>query len=102
MFGDIEMQGTESVSMSADWLPSLAQNIRGGAMPQRDPRIRQLYDLLRQRQLWARSPNTRRILRFAWKNGLADRQRPRTGDWFIWRLRRWVRSRYFWSIKRER
>ncbi len=90
MFGDMEMQGTENVSMAADWLPGLAQNIMGGAMPPRDPRVRQLYDLLRQRQLWARSPNTRRVLRFAWKNGLANRPRPRTGAVVhAWRLARW-------------
>jgi len=89
MFGDMELQGTDSVTMSADWLPGLAQNISGGALTQRDPRVRQLYDLLRQRQLWVRSPRMRRVLRFAWRNGLANRQRPRTGAWFMWRLRRW-------------
>jgi hypothetical protein len=89
MFGDIELQGTQNIPMAAGWLQSLAGVIAGGALPRRDPRIKRLYDLLVQRQLWGRSPRMQRVLRFAWKNGLADRQRPRTGQWFSARLRRW-------------
>jgi hypothetical protein len=89
MQGTMDLEGTETVAVAADWLPSLARAIGGGAMPPRDPRVRQLYELLRQRQLWGRSPRMRRVLRFAWQRGLAARPRPRLGQWFPRRLARW-------------
>jgi hypothetical protein len=89
MLGDMELQGTESVAMAADWLPSLARAVSGAAVPPRDPRVKRLYELLRQRQLWGRSRRMRRVLRFAWQRGLAARPRPRLGQWFTWRLARW-------------
>jgi len=87
--GAMDLQGSENTALPADWLPGLAKVIAGGALPQRDPRIRQLYEVLRRRGLWGRSPRMRRVLRFAWKNGLAPRQRPRLGQWFHRRLTRW-------------
>ena len=89
MFGDSEMHGTQNGLGAASWLQNLAGAIAGGAMPPRDPRIKRLYDLLVQRQLWGRSPRMQRVLRFAWKNGLANRQRPRTGGWFNRKLAQW-------------
>ena len=89
MLGSTDLEGTENVAPAADWLPGLARAMGGGAMPPRDPRVRQLYELLRQRQLWGRSPRMRRVLRFAWQRGLAARQRPRLGQWFTRRLARW-------------
>lgn len=89
MSGDMELQGTESVGTAADWLSGLARAVAGAAVPPRDPRVKKLYDLLVQRQIWKRSPRIRKVLRFAWKRGLAARPRPRLGNWFSQRLARW-------------
>ena len=89
MFGEPEMQGIGSAAKTHHWLVTLARAVRGGPLPQRDPRVKQLYELLRQRKLWERSPRMRRVLRFAWRNGLANRPRPITGRWFYRALVRW-------------
>ena len=58
------------------WLRALLE----GAVQPKDPRVKGLWDLLRQRRLLARSPWARTRLRFVWQKGLNPRPRPRMID----------------------
>ena len=60
--------------------------IRREAIPAKDPRIKSLWDLLRQRGLLARSPWLKGLLLRCWQ-GLPARERPRTTRRLVARLR---------------
>jgi hypothetical protein len=89
MYPNMDFQGTESAAPAADWLPGLVRAMGSEAMPARDPRVKQLYELLRQRQLWGRSQRMQRVLRRIWQRGLKAGQRPRLAAWLRMILARW-------------
>lgn len=65
------------MGQTPDGLTWFAQALRGGAIPPRDARVKQLWTLLRRRGLLRRSRWLRRLLQRIWRKGLAARQRPR-------------------------
>jgi hypothetical protein len=89
--GDAEIQqiGEELAAPVPIWLPGLLASIRQGGLRPKDPRVRSLWLLLRQRGLLARSPFVQRALRFAWNRGLSARPRPRTAARLRFLLGRW-------------
>jgi hypothetical protein len=89
MYPTMDFQGAESAAPTADWLPGLLGALRSEAMPARDPRVKQLYELLRQRGLWEHSQRMQRVLRRIWQRGLQARPRPRLATWMRRTLRRW-------------
>lgn len=89
MYPNTDFQGAESAAPPTDWLPKLLSALGGEAIPARDPRVKQLYELLRQRQLWGRNRRMQRILRRIWQRGLQPRPRPRLAAWMKRVLGRW-------------
>jgi hypothetical protein len=89
MISEDELQGLGAPVTVPDWLRGLIRSIRREGMRPKDERVRSLWNLLRQRQLLARSPQLQRALRFAWNSGLAKRPRPRTTRRMVGLLRRW-------------
>jgi hypothetical protein len=87
MSEEMELQGT--VGAAPGWLGGLIRAVRGEAMPPKDPRVKSLWGLLRQRGLLARSPWLRQMLRRIWSGGLAARPRPRITRRLVRLLRRW-------------
>lgn len=85
---DMELQGLDATPAVPDWLRSLLRAIRGQAIRPKDERVRQLWNLLRQRQVLSRSPRTKRLLHHIWDKGLAARPRPITTQRLVRRLRR--------------
>jgi len=69
-----------------DSLRGLVRAIRREAIQAKDPRIKSLWDLLRQRGLLARSPWLKGLLLRCWQ-GLPARERPRTTRRLVARLR---------------
>lgn len=69
-----------------DSLRGLVRAIRREAIPAKDPRVKSLWDLLRQRGLLARSPWLKGVLLRCWQ-GLPARERPRTTRRLVARLR---------------
>ena len=59
-------------------------------MPPKDARVKSLWNLLRQRQLLARSPWLQRVLQHIWQQGLGARVRPKTARRMARVLRRWA------------
>lgn len=90
-FGDGEIQqiGEELAAPIPPWLPGLMASIRQGGLRPKDPRVRSLWTVLRQRGLLARSPWLQQRLRYIWNNGLSVRLRPRTAARMTILLRRW-------------
>jgi hypothetical protein len=87
---EMELQGTTAaVAAVPDWLQGLIRAVRSEAVQPKDTRVKSLWDLLRQRQLLARSPWLRAVLRRIWNRGLPARPRPRTTQRLVRRLRRW-------------
>lgn len=90
MSNDMELQGLEAIGPAPDWLRGLLRAVRGGALQPKDERVKQLWELLRQRQLLGQSPWLQAALRRIWQQGLAARPRPRTTRRLIRLLRRWT------------
>jgi hypothetical protein len=86
---DVELQGAFGAEAVPDWLRGFLRAVHREAIPPRDPRVKSLWDLLRQRQLLGRSPWLRAVLRLIWTRGLAARPRPWTTRRLVRRLRRW-------------
>lgn len=72
------------------WLPGVLRSVRGGAIGARDPRIRLLWTLLKQRQVLRRSPWLMTALRRIWNGGLPARPHPRTAARIVRTLRMWA------------
>lgn len=85
---DMELQGIDAAMVVPDWLRGLIRAVRREAITPRDPRVRSLWNLLRQRQLLRRSPWLRAALMRIWQ-GVPARPRPHTTRKLIYRLRRW-------------
>ncbi len=85
---DIELQGIDAVAVAPVWLKGLIRAVSREAIQPKDPRVRSLWNLLRQRQLLRRSPWMRGALLRIWQ-GLPARRRPNTTRNLVWRLRRW-------------
>jgi hypothetical protein len=86
-----ELQGLAAMTTPPNWLPSLIQNVRQGSLRPKDPRVRFLWNLLKQRQLLHRSQWLPKALGFMWKRGLSARPRPN-------RARRIERLMQQWKI----
>jgi len=82
-------EGYLGANPSPDWLRGLLRGIRREGVAARDPRVKRLWDLLRQRQLLGRSRWARRVLRYAWSKGYTARPRPKTTRRLLTRLRAW-------------
>jgi hypothetical protein len=67
----------------------LVRAVRGEAVARKDARVKLLWDLLRRRQLLARTPWLRDLLRRIWEQGLPLRPRPLTTQQMVEVLRRW-------------
>ena len=65
-------------TLGRGWLRALLHGIREAGVQPNDPRVKALWQLLRRRQLLARSPWARSRLRFIWQKGLSARPRPNT------------------------
>ena len=68
----------QAPALGRGWLRALIQGIRETGVQPKDPRVKALWQLLRRRQLLARSPWARTRLRFIWQKGLNAKPRPRT------------------------
>src|SRR5688572_3307324 len=68
----------QAPTLGRGWLRALIQGIRETGVQPKDPRVKALWQLLRRRQLLARSPWARTRLRFIWQKGLNAKPRPRT------------------------
>ena len=79
----------QAPTLGRGWLRALLHGIREAGVQPNDPRVKALWQLLRRRQLLARSPWARSRLRFIWQKGLSARRRPNT----IARLLALLRSR---------
>lgn len=86
---NMALQGLDAAPPAPEWLRSLLRSIRHEAIRPKDARVRQLWNLLRQRQVLNRSQWARELLRRIWDRGLAARPRPITTRRLILRLRRW-------------
>jgi len=89
MAEDMELQGMGGIGAVPDWLRGLLRTVRLEAVQPKDPRVKSLWDLLRQRQLLNRSPWLKAVLRRIWNRGLSARPHPRTARRIKLRLRRW-------------
>jgi hypothetical protein len=84
--------GNKSVRGSVPlWLIGLLKTLRHQAVPPKDPRIKKLVNLLRQRGIWGRIPRFQRFLTDTWRNGRPKPSRPR-------KLSKIVRLLRFWKI----
>ena len=79
----------QAPTLGRHWLRALLHGIREAGVQPNDPRVKALWQLLRRRQLLARSPWAQTRLRFIWQKGLSARPRPNT----IARLLALLRSR---------
>jgi Transglutaminase-like superfamily len=86
-----ELQGFAAMTSLPSWLPSLIQTVQQGGLKPKDPRVKSLWILLKQRQLLHRSRWLNKTLGFIWKQGLSARPRPN-------RARRIERLMQKWGI----
>ncbi len=84
-----DMNGIGDLGAIPDWLRQLLKSIRHEAVKPQDPRIKSLWELLRQRQVLGRSRWLKAVLRRIWRQGLAARARPRLANRVVSRLRYW-------------
>jgi hypothetical protein len=84
---DFEME--RGLGAAPDWLVKLIGAVRAEAVQPKDPGVRSLWDLLRQRRLLGRSPWLRALLHRIWRQGLAAHPRPRTSRRLMRLLQRW-------------
>jgi hypothetical protein len=81
--------GIAAITPTPSWLPGLIQSMRQGGIKPKDPRMKSLLDLLRQRQLLNQKPRLARKLNFILNRGLSARPYPRTARWLERSLQRW-------------
>jgi hypothetical protein len=86
---DIELQGAAAAAAVPDWLKSLIRSVRHEAIKPKDPRVKSLCDLLKQRQLLGKSPWLKAVLQRIWDRGLSARPHLRTARRIVNRLRLW-------------
>jgi hypothetical protein len=86
MIADDIDQGIGAAAAVPDWLRGLIRTVRRGAIAPKDPRVKSLWNLLRERQALARSPWLKGLLLRFWQ-GLPARERPRTTRRMVRRLR---------------
>lgn len=72
-----------------NWLPGLIQSMQQGGIKPKDPRMKSLLDLLRQRQLLNQKPRLVRKLNFIWERGLSARPYPKTAKRLERSLQQW-------------
>jgi hypothetical protein len=89
MSEEMELQGMFGEAQVPDWLKGLIRAVRREAIQPKDGRVKSLWDLLKQRQLLARSVWLRALLRRVWDRGLPARHRPRTTKRLVGQLRVW-------------
>lgn len=89
MAEDMKLEGLGGVGAVPDWLRALIRTLRTEAIQPKDPRVKSLWNLLRQRQLLHRSPWLKAVLQRIWNRGLSARPHPRTASRIKHRLRRW-------------
>lgn len=90
MNDDLNFQGNKTARGSTPlWLLDLLKALRNQAVPARDPRIKRLVDLLRQRGVWGRIPRLQKFLINTWKNGRPKQARPRKLSKIVQLLRFW-------------
>ena len=86
---DLDLQGISATITAPQELRTLIRAIRSEAIRPKDPRVKSLWELLRQHQLLRHSPWLMELLRRIWNTGLAARPRPKTTEQFIALLRSW-------------
>ena len=86
---DMELQGIGAAVAVPDWLKGLIRSVRYEAIKPKDPRVKSLWELLKQRQLLSKSPWLKAVLRRMWDQGLSTRPHPRTAHRIVRRLRLW-------------
>jgi hypothetical protein len=85
---DIELQGIGAAVGVPDWLKGLLRAVRSEAIKPKDPRVKSLWDLLRQRELLSKNLWLKEVLRRIWDKGLlVPRPRPRTTTRIVQSLR---------------
>ncbi len=89
MSDDTELRGIASAPPAPEWLRTLIRGIGREGVKVNDPRVKQLWDLLRSRGLLIRSPWLKLRLRYIWGKGLAVRHRPKTVRRVKLLLRHW-------------
>ena len=90
MNDDLNFQGNKAVRGSGrSWLVDLLKTLRHQAIAPRDPRVKRLVSLLRQRGIWGRIPRFQKFLIDTWKNGRPKPARPRKLSKIIQVLRFW-------------
>jgi hypothetical protein len=89
MADDMELQGISGIGAVPVWLRGLIRAVRSEAIQPKDPRVKSLWDLLRQRQWLHRDLWLKAVLHRAWNRGLPARRRPRTASRIKQTLRRW-------------
>jgi hypothetical protein len=87
MSEEMELQGMLGEPQVPDWLKGLIPAVRREAIQPKDARVKSLWDLLKQRQLLARSAWLRALLRRVWDRGLPARHRPKTTKRLVRQLR---------------
>jgi hypothetical protein len=86
---EMELQGIGAAPPVPDWLKGLIRSVRHEAIQPKDPRVKSLWGLLRQRQLLHQNPWLSAVLRRIWKQGLSAKPHPRTAQRMVQSLRRW-------------
>jgi hypothetical protein len=89
MSEDKEFHGTENAARDINWLNSLVRDVGAQGLPPQDPRIKMLYELLRQRQVWDSNPRIQRFLREVWQRGLKANPSPRLQRYLAQQLINW-------------
>ena len=92
MNDDVNFQGNKAMSDSKlPWLVDLLKALRNQAITPKDPRVKRLASMLRQRGIWGRIPRLQKYLVDTWKNGRPKPSRPR-------KLSKLVKVLRFWKI----
>lgn len=86
MADDMELRGIGADTVVPDWLRGLIRSVRREAISPKDPRVKSLWDLLRQRQVLSSSPWVKGLLLRCWQ-GLPARERPRSTKRLVAQLR---------------
>ena len=90
MNDDLQFQGNRATRGSRPlWLLDLLKTLRHQAVAPRDPRVKKLVSLLRQRGIWGRIPRFQKFLIDIWKNGRPKPARPRKLSKIVQLLRFW-------------
>ncbi len=87
MAENMELQDIGAAVAVPPWLRSLILAVRSEAIKPKDPRVKSLWGLLKQRQCLGRSPWLKAVLQRIWSRGLSARPHPRTARRMVRRLR---------------